>query len=52
VKTGILVAGDHFVLNSLLIKALHTAMPNTPSIRELLRPWPDIPFGRVAEVDS
>lgn len=51
-KPNILVAGDHFVLNSLLIKALQTVLPDTSSFRELLLPWPDIPFGRVAEVDE
>jgi D-3-phosphoglycerate dehydrogenase / 2-oxoglutarate reductase len=52
VNPNILVAGDHFVLNSLLIKALHAALPNIPSFRELELPWPDVPFGRVAEVDE
>ena len=48
----VLVAGDDFVLNSLLIKALSTEVTADLDIRELSLPWPSVPFGRVAEVDE
>lgn len=51
-KPDILVAGDHFVLNSLLIEALRSELQDDPQFREFLLPWPDIPFGPIAEVDE
>jgi D-3-phosphoglycerate dehydrogenase len=48
----ILAAGDHFVLNPLLVKALRDEVGDGPEIRELTLPWPVEPFGRVAEVDE
>lgn len=48
----VLVAGDDFVLNSLLIAALHRETSAELDIRELSLPWPAVPFGRVAEVDE
>jgi len=52
VRTSILVAGDHFVLGSLCIEALRAELRDDSEVRELVLPWPDIPFGRVAEVDE
>lgn len=46
----ILAAGDHFVLNRLLVDALHDEVGNTVDITELTLPWPVQPFGPVAEV--
>ncbi|MDT0317705.1 NAD(P)-dependent oxidoreductase [Streptomyces millisiae] len=47
----VLVAGDHFVLNRLLVEALHDAGgPAAWRVRELELPWPHVPFGPVAEV--
>ncbi|MDT0343673.1 NAD(P)-dependent oxidoreductase [Streptomyces litchfieldiae] len=49
----VLVAGDHFVRNRLLIDALHAeGGPAAWQVRELELPWPRVPFGRVAEVDE
>ena len=50
--TRILVAGDHFVLVSLLEQALRNEIKAEPEFRELVLPWPDVPFGKVAEVDE
>jgi len=52
--TRVLAAGDHFVLNRLLIDALRREIPYgaDPEITELTLPWPVEPFGRVAEVDE
>ncbi|MDK0519468.1 2-hydroxyacid dehydrogenase [Streptomyces sp. ML-6] len=55
--TRILLAGDHFVRNSLLAEALDRALgtdsPDTGTrLTELTLPWPLEPFGRVAEVDE
>ncbi|MFF3713174.1 2-hydroxyacid dehydrogenase [Streptomyces phaeochromogenes] len=47
--TTILTAGDHFVLNSLLLDRLRPAAP-AATFRELTLPWPVEPFGEVAEV--
>ncbi|GGM80430.1 oxidoreductase [Longimycelium tulufanense] len=46
----ILAAGDHFVLNSLLVEALRAELGDEPDIVELTLPWPIEPFGDVAEV--
>ncbi|MGP4113421.1 NAD(P)-dependent oxidoreductase [Streptomyces sp. 4N509B] len=49
----VLAAGDHFVLNRLLVEALHAETdPAAWDVRELELPWPHVPFGRVAEVDE
>ncbi|GLX01512.1 2-hydroxyacid dehydrogenase [Microtetraspora sp. NBRC 16547] len=48
----VLAAGDHFVLNQLLIDALRREVPGELDVRELTLPWPVVPFGRVAEVDE
>jgi D-3-phosphoglycerate dehydrogenase len=50
--TRVLVAGDHFVQNRLLIDALRREVPGEVDIRELTLPWPVQPFGRVGEVDE
>ncbi|MBA2560240.1 MAG: 2-hydroxyacid dehydrogenase [Propionibacteriales bacterium] len=48
----ILAAGDHFVLNRLLIDAVRTEVSDDITVCELTLPWPVEPFGRVAEVDE
>ncbi|MFB7531340.1 NAD(P)-dependent oxidoreductase [Streptomyces sp. NPDC056178] len=53
--TRILVAGDHFVRNSLIAEALRHALGplgTEPHLTELTLPWPLEPFGKVAEVDE
>ncbi|MFC5724204.1 2-hydroxyacid dehydrogenase [Streptomyces gamaensis] len=47
----VLAAGDHFVLPGLLADAVRAEAPKTAlTVRELLLPWPHVPFGPVAEV--
>ncbi|MFC7861341.1 2-hydroxyacid dehydrogenase [Arthrobacter koreensis] len=48
----ILIAGDHFVLNSLLREALSRHAPDLHEPAELTLPWPVEPFHRIAEVDE
>lgn len=48
----ILAAGDHFVLNSLIVDALRHDLPLDFELRELTLPWPVEPHGEVAEVDE
>jgi D-3-phosphoglycerate dehydrogenase len=49
----VLLAGDEFVLNSLLAEELAAvAGADAWSVHELAFPWPTVPFGRVAEVDE
>ncbi|KAB8161207.1 hydroxyacid dehydrogenase [Streptomyces sp. 3MP-14] len=49
----VLLAGDDFVLNRLLVEALHAQSgPSAWEVRELELPWPHVPFGKVAEVDE
>ncbi|WP_433516150.1 2-hydroxyacid dehydrogenase [Nonomuraea sp. CA-143628] len=48
----VLAAGDHFVQNRLFIDALRRAVPGEVEISELTLPWPEVPFGRVSEVDE
>ena len=51
--TRVLAAGDHFVLNRLLIDALRRAGARCElETSELTLPWPLVPFGPVAEVDE
>ena len=50
--TRVLAAGDHFVLNRLLIDALRHEIPDGLEMTELTLPWPVEPFGRIAEVDE
>ncbi|MEV4623320.1 2-hydroxyacid dehydrogenase [Asanoa sp. NPDC049573] len=46
----VLVAGDHFVTNDLIVAALGDVAGL--DIRTLTLPWPLVPFGKVAEVDE
>lgn len=50
--TRVLVAGDHFVLNRLLIDAVRSQAPGELEFTEITLDWPLVPFGRVAEVDE
>ena len=50
--TRVLAVGDHFVLNRLLIDALHREVPDGLDVTELTLPWPIEPFGRIAEVNE
>jgi D-3-phosphoglycerate dehydrogenase len=50
VTTRLLAAGDHFVLNSLLLDAVRRATDRPLDTTELTLPWPQVPFGPVAEV--
>ncbi|MEU4606660.1 2-hydroxyacid dehydrogenase [Kribbella sp. NPDC023972] len=47
-----LLAGDHFVRNDLLAKALSSLDDVSFDFREVTLPWPLTPFGPVAEVDE
>lgn len=47
--THVLVAGDHFVLNSLFTGAISAEVPDV-TYREIVLPWPVEPFRDVAEV--
>ncbi|MFG2058458.1 2-hydroxyacid dehydrogenase [Micromonospora sp. NPDC048930] len=48
----LLAAGDHFVLNRLLVDALRAEAPDAVETTQLTLPWPIEPFGPVAEVDE
>lgn len=50
----ILAAGDHFVLNRLLIEAVRAELPDPAAVEfaELTLPWPVQPFGPVGEVEE
>jgi D-3-phosphoglycerate dehydrogenase / 2-oxoglutarate reductase len=48
----ILLAGDHFVRNDLLAHEITDRLPFEPQLSMLTLPWPEVPFGRVAEVDE
>ncbi|XAS67683.1 2-hydroxyacid dehydrogenase [Micrococcaceae bacterium Sec5.7] len=50
--TRILAAGDHFVLNRLLVDAVRREVPADIAFAELTLPWPLTPFGKIAEVDE
>ncbi|MFI5729964.1 2-hydroxyacid dehydrogenase [Kribbella sp. NPDC051587] len=47
-----LLAGDHFVRNSLLASALQSVEGVQFDFREITLPWPLTPYGPVAEVDE
>ncbi|MFK4082849.1 2-hydroxyacid dehydrogenase [Kribbella sp. NPDC020789] len=47
-----LLAGDHFVRNSLLTSALQAVPGVRFDFREITLPWPLTPYGAVAEVDE
>ncbi|MGK5551599.1 2-hydroxyacid dehydrogenase [Actinomadura kijaniata] len=48
----VLAAGDHFVLNRLLVEAVRAETSADLEFTELTLPWPVEPFGRVGEVDE
>jgi D-3-phosphoglycerate dehydrogenase len=48
----VLAAGDEFVLTRLFRDALRAELGSSQPIRELSLPWPEVPFGQVAEVDE
>lgn len=48
----VLAAGDRFVLPDLLAGALDAELGGAAEVRRLELPWPDVPFGPVAEVDE
>ncbi len=48
----ILLAGDNFVRNDVLARAITARVPDAPTFSTLALPWPQTPFGRVAEVDE
>lgn len=50
IPAPVLVAGDRFVLNRLLVADL--AAVGSFDVHELALPWPHVPFGAVAEVDE
>lgn len=50
--TNVLLAGDLFVRNDLLVDALDARVDRRLSIRELSLGWPETPFGPVGEVDE
>ena len=55
--TRILAAGDHFVLNRLLVAAIRAELADDPAateveFAELTLPWPVQPFGPVGEVEE
>ncbi|QYM74973.1 NAD(P)-dependent oxidoreductase [Leucobacter luti] len=51
--THILAAGDRFIRSAHLRKSIERALAGRAAdIREIEFPWPDAPFGRVAEVNE
>ncbi|MEU8342944.1 D-3-phosphoglycerate dehydrogenase [Actinomadura meyerae] len=48
----VLAAGDRFVLPDLLAGALDAELGRAAEVRRLELPWPEVPFGPVAEVDE
>jgi D-3-phosphoglycerate dehydrogenase len=50
--TKLLLAGDNFIRNDLIAKALAEQLPAGIDLAEVSLPWPQVPFGRVAEVDE
>jgi D-3-phosphoglycerate dehydrogenase len=51
--TKILAAGDRFIRTAIFRSALEQALGDRPAeIAELEFAWPDVPFGRVGEVDE
>ncbi|MFD5248158.1 2-hydroxyacid dehydrogenase [Amycolatopsis sp. NPDC058340] len=50
--TRVLAAGDAFVLPTMLTEALHREAGPDLEVSELALPWPDVPFGKVSEVDE
>ncbi len=50
--TPVLLAGDHFVRNDLLLRCLQDVVRAPLDVAELTLPWPVEPFGRVGDVDE
>lgn len=50
--TEILLAGDNFVRNDLLGAAIKERLAGAAAFTTLTLPWPQVPYGRVAEVDE
>ncbi len=48
----VLAAGDEFILPSLFAGAISDELGDRAAIAEYRMPWPDVPFGRVGEVDE
>jgi D-3-phosphoglycerate dehydrogenase / 2-oxoglutarate reductase len=48
----ILLAGDNFVRNNLLEDAIRARVSDALEFSSIDLPWPEVPFGRVAEVDE
>ena len=48
----VLAAGDRFIRASLFRAELERALPEGIEVVETEFGWPDVPFGRVAEVDE
>lgn len=48
----ILLAGDDFVRNDILAREIAARVPIEPDFTMLTLPWPQVPFGPVAEVDE
>jgi D-3-phosphoglycerate dehydrogenase len=48
----LLLAGDDFVRNDILVAALRMELPDMPVVRALTLPWPQVPFGAIGEVDE
>lgn len=48
----ILLAGDDFVRNDILAREIVARVPIEPDFTMLALPWPQLPFGPVAEVDE
>jgi len=50
--TTVLAAGDRFILPQLFSDELHAALGPDIQVRTLELPWPDVPFGPVANVNE
>lgn len=48
----ILLAGDSFVRNDILAREIGARLPTEPTFSAITLPWPEVPFGPVAEVDE
>jgi D-3-phosphoglycerate dehydrogenase len=48
----LLLAGDNFVRNDLLEQAIRARVRDELDITSYSLPWPEVPFGRVAEVEE
>jgi len=48
----ILLAGDNFVRNDLLAEEIRARVPVDAEFESISLPWPEVPFGKVGEVDE